>query len=144
VRGYIEDRLKRGRQKNNGSLLDLRDTRAEVVEPKPIILTKGVWESLKKNCRQINDDQFTVRHVSNEAISFELLNKEGKPDIYRILAKKLKHTSKLVGKKLYATFLTFIDDDGQAVVVSDKDWFDSFKPWIKYWAGKGVKPVRPN
>lgn len=111
----------------------------EIAQPKPVVLTKDAWAILRDRCREMNDDEFTIVSSNRRIIEFNLVDRDGKPQRYRIRAELLKRTSAQSGKKLYALFLLF-EKDGVDVVDTAQFWFEPFKLWLKFWAGKGLNP----
>ena len=120
--------------------LDLRQIdQVGMAQPKPVVLTKDAWRLLLNRCREMNDDEFQVIKTHKYCIEFSLTDYDNKPRQYRIRAQPLKRVRRATGKKLLALFLVF-EKDGTDVVDTAQYWFEPFKPWLKYWAGKGVHP----
>ena len=125
---------------NNRSGLDLRRMgHVELDSPRSVVVTREAWGLLKTRCHEMNDDEFHVVHVYKYYIAFSLTDRDGKPQQYQIRARLLKRTKRTTGKKLFALFLIF-EKDGHTVVDTAQNWFDPFKPWLKFWAGKGIRP----
>lgn len=130
----------RGNQGREQSILDLRQTgQVGVAQPKPVVLTGDAWSSLQKRCREMDDDEFHVIRTRKSYIEFSLTDRDGKPQQYCIRVRLLKRIKRATGKKLFALFLVF-EKDGYDVVDTAQYWFEPFKPWLKYWAGKGICP----
>lgn len=121
-------------------VLDLRKIgQTGMAQPKPVVLTKDAWQTFRTRCREIDDDQFRIIQTHKYCIEFFLTDYESKPQLYRIRAQPLKRVRRATGKKLLALFLVF-EKDGSDVIDTAQYWFEPFKPWLKYWAGKGVHP----
>lgn len=121
-------------------VLDLREIgQAGMAQPKPVVLTKDAWRLLQSHCNEMNDHEFRVTRVYKHCVEFSLTDRDGKPQQYRIQAQLLKRTKRATGKKLLALFLIF-EKDGCDVVDTAQFWFEPFKLWLKYWAGKGLHP----
>lgn len=130
----------RNNQGRKQPILDLRKIgQTGMASPKPVVLTKDAWRLVMNHCREMDDDEFRILQVGKNYIKFSLADRDGKSQLYRIRAEPLRRTKRATGKKLLALFLVF-EKDGCSVVDTAQYWFEPFKPWLKYWAGKGIHP----
>lgn len=122
-------------------VLDLRHTgQVGIAQLKTVVLTEDAWWLFQSRCREMNDDEFHIIRTTRCCIEFSLTDRDGKPQQYHILAKPLERVKRATGKRLLVLFLVF-EKDGCSVVTTDKQWFEPIKPWLRYWAGKGVRPL---
>lgn len=133
-------RVKKNGRGRKQPILDLRNTgQVSIAQPKPVVLTEKAWRLLGTRCRELNDDEFRVIRIYKRGIEFSLTDHDGKSQQYCIRAEPLKRVKRTTGKSLVALFLIF-EQDGHSVIDTAQYWFEPFKPWLKYWSGKGVHP----